>query len=137
MECTPDPFCQGFDEEQLVEAEKLDINWRDCCLCGVDIEGICRQAGKEIEWDDDPMILLIKGGRQAQINEAGTVTKRQYTDSSGWLWITLFDVASHRKAWACGVDWKDRRWGFVYNWHDGPIWEFCAGPFWVAIGCWY
>lgn len=61
--------------------------------------------------------------------------RRKYTDTEGWLWITFFHVARHRKAWCWGM--KEWSFGFYYDWYDGPIWRLDIGPFYVAIGCWY
>ena len=60
-----------------------------------------------------------------------------YTDTEDWNIQTLLWMMRQRGAWDGGVDCKDWRLSAFYTWYDGPIWQVCVGPFWVAIGPWY
>lgn len=62
---------------------------------------------------------------------------RGYTDSEDWNIRTLISMAFDRQCWACGATWREWSLRADYTWYDGPIWQVCVGPFWVAIGPWW
>lgn len=53
-------------EESVLEALAADpghkfIDWRDCCLCGFDIEAIVKSTGRTGHWDDkDSSVFFIE-----------------------------------------------------------------------------
>lgn len=58
---------------------------------------------------------------------------RGYTDSTDWHPLTLLAMMKDRNAWQFGVTWREWRIGLDYTWYDGPIFQLCVGPFWVAL----
>lgn len=48
-------------------------------------------------------------------------------------WVRYWFYAIKDGLWACGFDWKDRKFGYFKQYYDGYHYAWWLGPFYVCV----